>query len=81
MQSGVLDGFLTSTESMFTNRFYEVGKFATLGGKYNFATSMQPLMMSRKHWDALTEGAEKGVRRGRARDREALCRTPEEGYR
>ena len=55
MQSGVLDGFLTSTESMFTNRFYEVGKFATLGGKYNFATSMQPLMMSRKHWEALTD--------------------------
>ena len=50
MQSGILDGFLTSTESMFTNRFYEVGKSATLGGTYNFATSLQPLMMSRKHW-------------------------------
>jgi len=59
MQSGILDGFLTSTESMFTNRFYEVGKSATLGGTYNFATSLQPLMMSRKHWDELTDAQKK----------------------
>ncbi|MDF3073538.1 MAG: transporter substrate-binding protein [Alphaproteobacteria bacterium] len=59
MQSGILDGFLTSTESMYTNRFYEVGKSATLGGQYNFATSLQPLMMSKKHWDELTEAQKK----------------------
>ncbi|MGE0151541.1 MAG: TRAP transporter substrate-binding protein DctP [Reyranellaceae bacterium] len=59
MQSGILDGFLTSTESMYTNRFYEVGKSATLGGSYNFATSLQPLMMSRKAWDKLTDAQKK----------------------
>jgi len=59
MQSGILDGFLTSTESMYSNRFYEVGKSATLGGQYSFATSLQPLMMSRKHWDELTDAQKK----------------------
>lgn len=59
MQSGILDGFLTSTESMYTNRFYEVGKSATLGGAYNFATSLQPLMMSYRHWNELTEAQKK----------------------
>jgi len=59
MQSGILDGFLTSTESMYTNRFYEVGKSATLGGSYNFATSLQPLMMSQKHWNELTDAQKK----------------------
>ena len=54
MQSGILDGFVTSTESMLTSRFYEVGKSATLGGGFSFATSLQPLMMSRKHWDELS---------------------------
>lgn len=54
MQTGVLDGLVTSAETMVSGRMFEVGRFATIGGDYNFVTLLQPLLMSKKHWDKLT---------------------------
>lgn len=55
MQTGVLDGIVTSAESMVSYRMFEVGKFATIGGQYNFVTLLQPLLMSKAAWDKLSE--------------------------
>ena len=54
MQTGVVDGLLTSAETMISARMFEVGKYATIGGSYNFVTLLQPLLMSKKHWDKLS---------------------------
>lgn len=55
MQTGVLDGLVTSAETMVSGRMFEVGRFATIGGDYNFVTLLQPLLMSKQHWDKLTQ--------------------------
>ncbi|PZP54675.1 MAG: ABC transporter substrate-binding protein, partial [Azospira oryzae] len=59
LQSGVLDGALTSAESFVSMRLYEQTKHATVGGEYNLWMLMQPLLMSKKAWDALTPAQKK----------------------
>jgi TRAP-type C4-dicarboxylate transport system substrate-binding protein len=53
LQSGVLSGTLTSAETFVSMRLYEQTKHATVGG-YNLWMLMQPLVMSKQHWDKLT---------------------------
>ena len=53
LQSGVLSGTLTSAETFVSMRLYEQTKHATVGG-YNLWMLLQPLVMSKQHWDKLT---------------------------
>lgn len=59
LQSGVLNGALTSAESFVSMRLYEQTRFATVGGKYNLWMLMQPLIIAKKTWDALTPAQQK----------------------
>jgi TRAP-type C4-dicarboxylate transport system substrate-binding protein len=59
LQSGVLDATLTSAETFVSMRLYEQTKFATVGGDYNLWMLMQPLIMSKQHWDKLTPEQQK----------------------
>ena len=54
LQSGVLSGTLTSAETFVSMRLYEQTKIATLPGKYALWMLLQPLVMSKQHWDKLT---------------------------
>lgn len=59
MQSGVLDGLMTSYETLMSMRLYEQVKYATLGGDYTIFVVFQPLVMSTKAWNALTPAQKK----------------------
>lgn len=59
MQTGVLDGLMTSYESFMSMRLYEQVKYATLGGDYTVFVVMQPLVVSTKVWNALTPAQKK----------------------
>lgn len=59
LQSGVLNGTLTSAETFVSMRLYEQTKMATLPGKYSLWMLMQPLVMSKQHWDKLTPAQQK----------------------
>jgi TRAP-type C4-dicarboxylate transport system substrate-binding protein len=59
LQSGVLDGALTSAETFVSMRLYEQTKYATLPGRYSLWMLMQPLVMSKQHWDKLTPAQQK----------------------
>jgi TRAP-type C4-dicarboxylate transport system substrate-binding protein len=54
LQSGVLDGLMTSNETFVSMRLYEQTKYATLGGDYSIFMLIQPLIISKKAWDKLT---------------------------
>ncbi|WP_082712672.1 TRAP transporter substrate-binding protein DctP [Pseudomonas agarici] len=54
MQSGVLDGLMTSFETLMSMRLYEQVKYATLGGDYTIFVVFQPLVISTRAWNALT---------------------------
>lgn len=54
LQSGVLSSTLTSAETFVSMRIYEQTKFATVGGDYTLWWLLQPLVMSKQHWDKLT---------------------------
>jgi TRAP-type C4-dicarboxylate transport system substrate-binding protein len=54
LQSGVLNATLTSAETFVSMRLYEQTKFATVPGNYTIWMLMQPLVMSKQHWDKLT---------------------------
>ena len=54
MQTGVLDGLMTSYETFMSMRLYEQVKYATLGGDYTIFVVFQPLVISTKAWNALT---------------------------
>ncbi len=54
LQSGVLNATLTSAETFVSMRLYEQTKFATVPGDYTIWMLMQPLVMSKQHWDKLT---------------------------
>lgn len=60
LQSGVLNGTLTSAETFVSMRLYEQTKFATTPSKYSLWMLLQPLVMSKQHWDKLT-GAQKKI--------------------
>jgi len=54
LQSGVLNATLTSAETFVSMRLYEQTNRATVGGDYNLWMLLQPLVMSKQHWDKLT---------------------------
>jgi TRAP-type C4-dicarboxylate transport system substrate-binding protein len=54
LQSGVIDGLLTSNETMVSMRLYEQTKYATLGGDYTIFLVMQPLLISNAAWKKLS---------------------------
>ncbi len=54
LQTGVLDGLLTSSESFVSMRIYEQTKHATVGGKNEIFLLIQPLVMAKSAWDKLT---------------------------
>jgi TRAP-type C4-dicarboxylate transport system substrate-binding protein len=59
LQSGVINGTLTSAETFVSMRLYEQTKFATVPGKYALWMLLQPLVMSKQHWDKLTPAQKK----------------------
>lgn len=54
MQTGVLDGLMTSYETFMSMRLYEQVKYATLGGDYTIFVVFQPLVISTRAWNKLT---------------------------
>ena len=54
LQSGVINGTLTSAETFVSMRLYEQTKFATVPSKYSLWMLLQPLVMSKQHWDKLS---------------------------
>lgn len=54
LQSGVLSGTLTSAETFVSMRLYEQTKYATVPSRYALWMLMQPLVMSKQHYDKLT---------------------------
>lgn len=59
LQSGVLTGALTSAETFVSMRLYEQAKYATVGGANSLWMLLQPLVMSKQHWDKLTPKQQK----------------------
>lgn len=59
VQTGVLDGLMTSFETLLSTRLYEQTKFATIGGEYSVFMLLQPLVISKAAWDKLTPGQQK----------------------
>ena len=59
LQSGVLNGTLTSAETFVSMRLYEQTKFATTPTKYSLWMMLQPLVMSKQHWDKLSPAEQK----------------------
>jgi TRAP-type transport system periplasmic protein len=59
LQSGVLNGTLTSAETFVSMRLYEQTKFATVPTNYALWMLLQPLVMSKQHWDKLTPAQQK----------------------
>jgi len=78
LQSGVLSGTLTSAETFVSMRLYEQTKFATLPGKYSLWMLMQPLVMSKQHWDKLTPAQQKIFEEAAAKSDEYFLGTQRE---
>ena len=78
LQSGVLNGTLTSAETFVSMRLYEQTRFATLPGKYSLWMLMQPLVMSKQHWDKLTPAQQKIFEEAAAKSDEYFLGTQRE---
>jgi TRAP-type C4-dicarboxylate transport system substrate-binding protein len=61
MQSGVLDAAVTSSTSLISFRLHETSNFLTAGRKHSFWYMFEPLLMSKKTFDALTPAQQKLV--------------------
>ena len=61
MQSGVLDAAITSSTSLISFRLHETSDFLTAGRKHSFWFMFEPLLMSKKTFDALTPAQQKVV--------------------
>jgi TRAP-type C4-dicarboxylate transport system substrate-binding protein len=59
LQSGVLGGALTSAETFVSMRLYEQAKYATVGGDSSLWMLLQPMVMSKQHWDKLSDKQKK----------------------
>jgi len=59
LQSGVINATLTSAETFVSMRLYEQTKQATLPGQRALWMLLQPLVMSKQHWDKLTPAQKK----------------------
>lgn len=55
VQTGVLDGLLTSAESFVSMRIFEQTNHATVGGDNEIFLLIQPLLMAKSTWDGLTD--------------------------
>ena len=62
LQSGVLNSTLTSAETFVSMRLYEQTKFATMPGEFSLWMLLQPLVMSKQHWDKLTRTRKRSSR-------------------
>jgi len=54
LQTGVLDGLMTTYDSLMSMRIYEQVKYVTAGGDYTTFVVFNPLVVSTKVWNALT---------------------------
>jgi len=61
MQSGVLDAAITSSTSLISFRLHETSDYLTAGRKHSFWFMFEPLLMSKKTFDALTPAQQKLV--------------------
>ena len=61
LQTGVLDGANTSSGSFVSYRIYEQVKCATPPGKYGLWFMYEPILMSKKSFDALTSKQQKAL--------------------
>jgi TRAP-type C4-dicarboxylate transport system substrate-binding protein len=61
MQSGVLDAAITSSTSLISFRLHETSSFLTAGRKHSFWFMFEPLLMSKKSFEALTPTQQKLV--------------------
>lgn len=61
MQSGVLDAALTSSTSLISFRLHETSDHLTTGRNHTFWFMFEPLLMSKKTFDALTAEQQKIV--------------------
>jgi TRAP-type transport system periplasmic protein len=61
MQSGVLDGAVTSSTSLISFRLHETSKALTTGRKHTFWFMFEPLLMSKAAYDGLTPEQQKIV--------------------
>ena len=59
LQSGVINGTLTSAETFVSMRLYEQTKHATVPSQRALWMLLQPLVMSKQHWDKLTPAQKK----------------------
>jgi TRAP-type C4-dicarboxylate transport system substrate-binding protein len=78
LQSGVLTSTLTSAETFVSMRLYEQTKFATLPGKHALWMLMQPLVMSKQHWDKLTPAQKKIFEEAAAKSDEFFLKDQQE---
>lgn len=72
MQTGVLDGLMTSFETLLSTRLYEQAKFATIGGDYSVFMVLQPLVISKSAWDKLTPAQQKAFNEAAAVSEDAF---------
>jgi TRAP-type C4-dicarboxylate transport system substrate-binding protein len=61
MQTGVLDGAVTSSTSLISYRLFEVGKAVTTGRNKTFWYMFEPLVISKAAYDGLTPEQQKIV--------------------
>ena len=61
MQTGVLDGAVTSSTSLISYRLFEVGKAVTTGRNKTFWYMFEPLVISKAAYDGLTPDQQKLV--------------------
>lgn len=61
MQSGVLDGAVTSSTSLISFRLQEVSKALTAGRKYTFWFMFEPLLISKSVYDSLKPEHQKAI--------------------
>ena len=61
MQTGVLDGAVTSSTSLISYRLFEVGKAVTTGRNKTFWYMFEPLVISKAAYDSLTPDQQKMV--------------------
>jgi TRAP-type C4-dicarboxylate transport system substrate-binding protein len=78
LQSGVINATLTSAETFVSMRLYEQTKFATVPGKYALWMLMQPLVMSKQHWDKLTPAQKKIFEEAAAKSDEFFLKDQQE---
>lgn len=55
LQTGVLDGLLTTCESLLSFRLYEQTGHVTAPGDFALFITIVPLVISKQHWDGLTD--------------------------